>query len=72
MEEGYAVSEKCNRLVPVGFDGDEDPCKGILLERRPEEGEGCICSTSNNPPCSFCTKSRCYCPECSWDASDEY
>lgn len=56
-EHGYSKGEKCNR----------DGCQGIINEH---SAEGC-CSCHINPPCSYCTTARGYCPECDWDGRDE-
>ena len=55
--EGYCKDEKCNR----------DGCEGIIEER--DIDGGCSCHT--NPPCSYCTEPRCYCPKCEWDEKEE-
>lgn len=57
LEEGYSKGDTCNR----------DGCKGIIAEH---ESDGC-CSCHINPPCSYCTTSREYCPECYWDGREE-
>lgn len=54
---GYEKGEKCNR----------DGCIGIIKEH---DSESC-CSCHINPPCSYCTDSRSYCPECDWDGKEE-
>jgi hypothetical protein len=54
---GEFKGEVCNR----------NGCKGMIEER---EQEGCSCHI--NPPCSQCVDPKEYCPECGWDARDEY
>lgn len=57
IEEGYCKGDTCNR----------DGCKGIIEEH---DIDGC-CSCHSNPPCSYCTTPKEYCPECDWDAEEE-
>lgn len=57
IEFGYLKGEKCNR----------DSCSGVIEEYESESG----CSCHINPPCSHCTDSRSYCPECDWDGREE-
>lgn len=57
MDFGYEKGEKCNR----------DGCKGIIEEYESENQ--CCCHI--NPPCSYCTDSREYCPICGWDGRTE-
>lgn len=57
MEPGNIKGEICGR----------DGCSGIIDEREAERG----CSCHINPPCSYCTTSREYCPVCGWDGREE-
>lgn len=57
IEPGYCKGEKCNR----------NGCAGIIMER---DIDGC-CSCHINPPCSYCTTAKEYCPICEWDAYEE-
>ena len=57
MELGYEKGEKCNR----------NGCNGVLVEH---DVDGC-CSCHITAPCSYCTDSRVYCPECDWDGRVE-
>ena len=54
---GYLKGEICNR----------GGCLGIIEEHELDGG----CSCHINPPCSYCTTSREYCPECDWDGREE-
>ena len=54
---GYLKGETCNR----------NGCTGSIDEH---EKDG-SCSCHINPPCSYCTTPKEYCPECDWDAYDE-
>lgn len=56
-EVGYLKGEICNR----------DGCVGII-EERPSENQ---CSCHINPPCSYCTDSREFCPICEWEGREE-
>jgi len=58
VEPGYLFGEKCGREECTGVIGLHD-----------SELDGCSCHI--NPPCSYCTESREYCPECDWEAGDE-
>lgn len=55
-ETGQLEGDVCNR----------NGCKGIIAEH---ETENCSCHIS--PPCSACTTSKEYCPECDWEAVDD-
>jgi len=55
--EGYCIGELCNR----------QGCLGVISQREIDGG----CSCHINPPCSFCTTAKEYCPECDWDAKEE-
>lgn len=55
--EGYLKGEVCNR----------DGCVGIIDEHYTDS----CCSCHINPPCSYCTTSREYCPICDWDGREE-
>lgn len=57
MEIGYLKGELCCR----------HGCNGVIEEH---EVEG-SCSCHSNPPCSYCTTAKEYCPECNWEASEE-
>jgi hypothetical protein len=57
MEFGYEKGETCNR----------NGCNGILTEHDTENH----CSCHISAPCSYCTDSRVYCPECGWDGREE-
>lgn len=57
QELGYSKDETCNR----------DNCKGAIHEHDTDGG----CSCHINPPCSYCTENRSYCPECGWDGKEE-
>lgn len=57
MNYGTEVGETCHR----------EGCAGIIEQN---EADG-SCKCHINPPCSHCTTSREYCPECDWDAEDE-
>lgn len=54
---GYLKGEICGR----------EGCAGII-EEHPSES---CCSCHVNPPCSYCTDSREYCPVCEWEGRDE-
>lgn len=56
-EIGYLKGESCNR----------DGCVGVIDEHESESS----CSCHINPPCSYCTDSREYCPVCEWDGREE-
>ena len=53
-ELGFNEGEVCNR----------NGCDGIIS--RLNNGS-CSCSTSSNPPCSYCTDFDVYCPDCEWE-----
>lgn len=55
---GIGKGEKCNR----------NGCAGIIQEHETDNQ----CSCHINPPCSYCTEDRNYCPECDWQAKDDY
>jgi len=55
--EGVLKGEVCNR----------NGCCGVIDEH--DSDSGCTCFI--NPPCSHCTDSRCYCPECGYDGREE-
>lgn len=55
--EGYEELEDCNR----------EDCTGVIALL---DIDGC-CSCHSNPPCSYCTTPREYCPECAWNLQDE-
>lgn len=57
VEPGILKGELCSR----------NSCLGIIDEH---ESDSC-CSCHINPPCSYCTTSREYCPACGWDAYDD-
>ncbi len=57
IQEGYCVGERCNR----------EGCDGILEQH---DIDGC-CSCHTNPPCSYCTTAKEYCPKCGWDGREE-
>lgn len=57
MNEGVINGEVCNR----------NGCTGIIEEHETDGG----CSCHIKPPCSYCTTSREYCPECGWDGREE-
>jgi hypothetical protein len=54
---GYLKGEICNR----------QGCVGIISEH---PSESC-CSCHINPPCSYCTDAREYCPVCNWEGREE-
>ena len=56
--EGIERGQQCNR----------DGCTGVIQEHDREGG----CSCHINPPCGYCTTPREFCPECGWDALEEY
>lgn len=56
-EIGYETGEVCNR----------NRCIGIIVEH---ESDG-SCSCHINPPCSYCTTDRHYCPVCDWQGIDD-
>lgn len=56
-EEGYVAGEICNR----------NGCQGVIKEK---DTDSC-CSCHQNAPCSHCTTSREYCPDCGWDGREE-
>jgi len=58
VESGLVKGETCNR----------NDCKGIIAEHDKEGG----CSCHINPPCSYCTTDTAYCPDCNWQAGDDY
>ena len=60
MKYGYEKGEICNR--------NHYKCKGVIDEYE-SELDGCSCHI--NPPCSFCTEDRNYCPECGWEGKDD-
>jgi hypothetical protein len=68
-KRGEEEGEVCNRHFTGGIEcsHQKDRCTGIIALH---EIEGCSCHTS--PPCSACTEPREYCPECGWEASQEY
>jgi hypothetical protein len=55
-EHGYNKGEICNR----------EGCRGIIDEH---DKDGCSCHSA--PPCSSCTRTYEYCPECDWDHQEE-
>lgn len=55
---GFESGDLCNR----------DKCMGEISEHKSEMG--CRCHIS--PPCSSCTEDRHFCPECDWQAKDDY
>lgn len=57
MTIGYEKGEVCNR----------NNCSGII-EEYDIDGS---CSCHVNPPCSYCTTPKEYCPACGWDAKEE-
>jgi len=56
--EGFEKGEICNR----------NECDGIIAEHH---SDGC-CSCHINPPCSYCTEPKAYCPKCDWDEKDDF
>lgn len=56
-EIGYLKGESCNR----------NGCDGVIDEHESESS----CSCHINPPCSYCTDSREYCPVCEWEGREE-
>ncbi len=57
---GLTIDEKCNR----------GGCKGILIQGESDDPSA-SCNCHSNPPCSFCTEDRTYCPKCEWSAKDD-
>lgn len=62
---GYLPGEVCGRLFTNNF---QVVCEGIIKQADSDTGCSCHCG---NPPCSHCTDSREYCPECDWDGREE-
>lgn len=54
---GYEKGDVCGR----------EGCAGIIDQHPTDK----CCSCHINPPCSYCTDSREYCPECGWEGSEE-
>jgi hypothetical protein len=52
-EVGIEEGEHCNRSF----------CRGMIHV----ESGVCCCSTSGNPPCSYCTDANHYCDTCGWE-----
>lgn len=64
----YGVEEGDMCLRPEATDNPVvNYCSGIIEEGH--HGDGCSCHIS--PPCSYCTSSYFYCPNCGWNSEDE-
>ena len=57
---GYVDGDCCNRTIAYG-----KKCNGIINFHLVEN---CYCHIS--PPCSACTSSKAYCPECGWEENE--